>query len=114
MQLTNKRFYFTIVTSALPSLVITSDPSKFLGINVAYSVEVDSQEVADRGKAALSTVGIDRILLGELIKLNTNTPGGGFAGETQLTYFLPLTEQVLLRTVFGAYDVNTCIFVCRR
>ena len=111
MQLTNKRFYFTIVTSALPSLVITSDPSKFLGINVAYSVEVDSQEVADRGKAALSTVGIDRILLGEL---NTNTPGGGFAGETQLTYFLPLTEQVLLRTVFGAYDVHTCIFVCRR
>ena len=56
------------------------------GVSVSYSVLVDSQAAADKGEAALSTVasGGESAMLSLLGELKANTPGGGFAGETQL------------------------------
>ena len=59
------------------------------GVSVAYSVLADSQAAADKGEAALSTVasGGESAMLALLGELKANTPGGGFAGETQLKLF---------------------------
>ena len=75
--------------SDIVTLVILSDPSKILGIDIAYSVQVDTQAAADQCEAALSTVasGGESAMLALLGELKANTPGGGFAGETQLKLF---------------------------
>ena len=59
------------------------------GVSVAYSVLVDSQAAADKGEAVLLTVasGGESAMLTLLGELKANTPGGGFAGETQLKLF---------------------------
>jgi hypothetical protein len=72
-----------------PTIPTTTDGGGTRGVSVAYSVLADSQAAADKGEAALSTVasGGESAMLALLGELKANTPGGGFAGETQLKLF---------------------------
>ena len=97
------------------TLVTLSDPSKILGIDIAYSVQVDTQAAADQCEAALSTVasGGESVILTFLGLLKANTPGGGFAGETQLKLSYDFLLLILSgETVSGRTLLHTCVFVC--
>ena len=66
-----------------------------VGVNVAYTVQVDSRAAADQGKAALAAIfaGGDTAMLSFIAALQANTPEGGFAAVDVITIAAPVVKN---------------------
>jgi len=66
-----------------------------IGVNVTYTVQVDSKTAAEKGKTALDAIatGGDTAMLSFIAELKKNTPGGGFASVDTITIAAPVVEK---------------------